>query len=155
MRYDYVDPFVSTTVRVLADALHADVRQGEVSMAPGGGAAGDVAIVVRIRGEAEGDFVLAMDRGTALGACSALMGEECGSLAGPGMDALSELANMIAGNAISALNDRGFDFTVLPPLVVTDVSAYGRKPCAEALRIPLKTAWGAVTVNVTLGAELG
>jgi hypothetical protein len=39
--------------------------------------------------------------------------------------------------------------------VVTDVSAYGRKPCAEALRIPLKTAWGAVTVNVTLGAELG
>ena len=69
MRYDYVDPFVSTTVRVLADALHADVRQGEVSMAPGGGAAGDVAIVVRIRGEAEGDFVLAMDRGTALGAC--------------------------------------------------------------------------------------
>lgn len=155
MRYDYVDPFVSTTMRVIGGALHADVQQGDVSMAPGGGIAGDVAIVVRIRGESEGDFVLAMDMRTALGACSALMGEECGALAGPGMDALSELANMIAGNAVSALNDRGFDFTVLPPQVVTDVSASGLKPCAEALRIPLKTAWGAVTVNVALGSEPG
>lgn len=153
MRFDYVDPFVSTAMRVLAGALRTPVQRGDVSLTPDGRISGDVAIVVRILGDPEGNIILTMNTETALGACSALIGAECGSLTPLGMDALSELANMITGNAVSALNDLGFDFTVLPPLVIDNASTDGNMARIEALRIPLQTLCGEVIVNVALGAE--
>ncbi len=153
MRYDYIDPFVATTIRVLDTALHGTVRKGEVTVMQGERVKGDVAVRVGIRGDAEGDMILSMDTPTALRICRALFGEAAGSVTPQGEDAIMELANMITGNAVSALNDQGFDFSVSPPSVVArDSGAGSAAEERESLQISLLSECGAISMNVALGA---
>ena len=66
------------------------------------------------------------------------------------MDSIAELANMIAGNATSALNDRGFDFTVYPPVIVRKEDLKNKAARIEAFQIPLFTEYGEIIMNVSL-----
>lgn len=153
MRYDYVDPFVRKVEGVLSSALSTEVRRGELALKAHGPVRSDVAIGVRIEDDSEGGITLSMNDDTARWICSVLSGEEYPLLTPQGMDVLSELANMIAGNAVSALNDEGFDFTVQPPRVLNAADSGVRHPPAEALSVPLLTGHGEVTVNIVLGTD--
>ena len=104
MRYDFVKPLISSTVWVLDRVLRPEVTTGAVSLTQGVEDCGDVAIVVKITGESDGDLVLSMDSGTAARVSSRLHGDPGATASLPDLDALAELANMIAGSAISALN---------------------------------------------------
>jgi chemotaxis protein CheX len=153
VRYEYIDPFVTTTMRVLDSAIPGTVRRGDVTVLQGDRMKGDVAVRVRITGDAEGDIILSMDTATALRICTALFREEFPSMTPKSVDALMELANMITGNAISALNDQGFDFTVFPPTVLTRDDGRKQLPHVESLQIPLFFECGEMVMNVVLGSD--
>jgi chemotaxis protein CheX len=150
MRFEYIEPFVNSTMRVLGGVIRSDVERGEISLTPGGAPAEDLAIAVRLFGDSDGNVVLHMNPATAANICARLTGSEAEAGTPLGMDSLSELANMIAGNAVSALNDEGFDFNLSPPRVVPRGNASGRDAGLEAFRIPLTTDCGEVTIHVTL-----
>ncbi len=153
MRQDYVDPLVTTTQEVLDYILCQTIERGEVAMLQGERVGGDVIVAVKISGDPEGDLLLTMDNATALRICSLMAGASCDALTPENLDALVELGNMIAGNAVGVLNDLGFDLSIHPPEVLVrsplSPSYHGR----EALRIPLLSRCGEVAVNVFLGAE--
>ncbi len=153
MRFDYINPLVTTTQEVLDCTLHQTVSRGEVVVLQGDSIYGDVVVSVRITGDSEGDLLLSMDDLTALRICSTLTGDRIDTLTPENLDALVELGNMIAGNAVSALNDLGFDFSILPPEVSVRTHAASSLFKREALRIPLMSDCGEVDVNVFLGAE--
>lgn len=153
MRYDYIDPFVTTTIRVLDSAIRGNIRRGEVAVLQGDRMKGDVAVMVRITGDADGDIILSMDTATALKICTSLFGEDFAAMSPRGSDALMELANMITGNAVSALNDQGFDFTVSPPTVITKCSGADAAPVVESLQIPLFSECGEIMMNIVLGTK--
>ncbi len=153
MRYDYIDPLVTTTIRVLDSTIRGNVRRGDVTVLQGDRAKGDVAVQVRISGDAEGDIILSMETATALRICSLLFREDFQTMTPRSMDALMELTNMISGNAVSALNDEGFDFTVSPPVLITRDGAAGHLRDVESLQIPLFSDCGDMTMNVVLGAD--
>ncbi len=153
MRYEYIDPFVTTTIRVLDTTIPGNIRRGDVTVLQGDRMKGDVAVAVRIAGDAEGDIILSMETATALKICTALFGEVFAALTPRSEDALMELANMITGNAVSALNDQGFDFTVSPPSVHRKDPAAGSGPHVESLQIPLFSDCGEMTMNVVLRTE--
>ena len=152
MRYDYIDPFVATTLRVLGSTIRGTVRQGDVTVLQGDRMKGDVAVMVRVTGDAEGDVILSMETATALKICSALFGKDFESMSPQSEDALMELANMITGNAVSALNDQGFDFAVSPPAVITREGTAGSAASVESMQIPLFSDCGEMTMNVVLSA---
>ncbi len=152
MRFEFIDPLVTTTLRVLDNTIREHVRQGDIAVLQGERMKGDVAVLVGITGEAEGNIVLSMDTSTALGICGALFGENFSAMTPQSVDALMELANMITGNAVSALNDQGFDLTASPPTVMTRDAA-GRLPDVESLVIPLFSTFGELTMNVLLGTD--
>ncbi len=153
MRYDYIDPFVTTTIRVLDSTIRGAVRKGDVTVLEGERIKGDVAVRMRISGDVEGDIILSMDTATALKVSTALLGEVFASVTPQSEDALMELANMITGNAVSVLNDQGFDFSVSPPAVIRkkDLGEPSRE--VESLQIPLFSDCGEMTMNVALGTE--
>ena len=152
MRYDYIDPFVTTTLRVLDSTIHGTVRRGDITVLQGDRVNGEVAVLVGITGDAQGDMILSMDTSTALRMCASLFGEDFTSMTQRSVDALMELANMITGNAISALNDQGFDFAVSPPVLMRQ-GIVERLSNVESLQIPLYLECGAVTMNVVLGTD--
>ena len=150
MRYEYIEPFVNTTLRVLDRVIQCDVVKGVPSLVKYDTITEDVAIIVRLQGDSEGSIVLSMPAGTALGVCSVMFGEDFKILSPAGMDAIAELANMIAGNTTSVLNDMGFDFKVSPPLVVTKNFLMGKTLEVEGFQVPLFTEYGEIFINVSM-----
>jgi chemotaxis protein CheX len=150
MRYEFIEPFVSTTVRVLDSVIHSDIAKGGVSLVSNEEITGDIAIVITLRNSSEGNIILNMDTATALNLCSVMNGAGFDSLTPLGMDSIAELANMIAGNAASALNDMGFKFDVSTPVVVTKDRIRGERPFGEMFQIPLFTEFGEITMNVSM-----
>lgn len=150
MRYEYIEPFVSTTIRVLDRVIQCDVAKGIASLVTIDAITEDIAIIVRLRGDSDGSIILGMATDTALRICSAMFGEDFEICSPTGMDAIAELANMIAGNATSALNDMGFDFMVSPPLVVTKDYVIENQIEVEAFQLPLFTEFGEMIINVAV-----
>lgn len=77
-------------------------------------------------------------------------GEPIGELDQLAQDTLSELASMVAGRAVSALNDEGHRLKVTPPTLFAgeNVIISGRE--LETLVVPLETRFGEVAVNVAI-----
>lgn len=150
MRYEFIDPVVSSTVRVLDSAMQCDIAKGGVSLVGSEEIAGDISIVIKLGKSADGSIILNMDADTALNICSAMNGTGFESLTPFGLDSISELANMIAGNVASVLNDMGVTCDVSTPAVVTRDELRDKTLSREIFQIPLFTECGEVTMNVVM-----
>lgn len=151
MRYEFIEPLITRTVTVIKNALDPDASQGEVGVACADATEGDLAIVIRIRGESEGSIFVTMADRTALNIFRRMTGETDDSLTPLGFDAIAELANMVSGNIIASLNDLGLDYEILPPVVVAGKNLIaGKVPNIEFFRVPLQTSCGEISVNVAL-----
>lgn len=150
MRYEYIEPFINSTVKVFDSVIQCDITKGDITLVRADEIAGEVSVVINLRGDSDGSIILNMDAETAGKVCSAMNGGDFNSSTSFEVDSISELANMIAGNAASELNDMGFDFEVSPPLVVTSGAAKGKFAQVEVFQIPLFTECGEITMNVAV-----
>jgi chemotaxis protein CheX len=161
MRREYINPVIGSTMRVLDSVLQSDITRGDVSLLKGSGRGGEVSIIINVAGESEGTIVVNMAAETALKVYGAMTGDESGSLTSLEMDAISELTNMIAGNAISVLNDLGYRLTVSPPFVFTERGPSDEQPdpmddllgsggTFEVVQIPFFTACGEIDINIAI-----
>jgi chemotaxis protein CheX len=150
MRYEYIEPFVFSTLKVLDCVLSIATVKGNHTLVQGGAPKGDLTIIIKIGGDSEGTIILNMDTETALKLCNWMNESDFESLTPLGMDVISELANMIAGNATSLLNDLGYSFKVSPPLILTQDSILETIPNWETFQIPLVTGCGEITMNIAL-----
>jgi chemotaxis protein CheX len=137
-------------MKVLDDVMQTDITKGEVSLVMDDEISGDIAIIVRIKGDSEGHIILNMYADTALAISNIMFGDKFDKLTPIALDSIAELANMIAGNATSALNDLGFDFSVYPPLIVKKEDLTTKVARIEAFQIPLFTDYGEIVMNVAL-----
>ena len=65
-------------------------------------------------------------------------------------EAICELANQVIGNAVTVLNDQGFNFKVHPPEVHTAPRGIGNSEDTEAVVMCFETATGAVFMNIAM-----
>lgn len=150
MRYEYIEPFVASTIKVLDNVIMSDIARGDISLVSNEKVIGDIAIMIRLGGDSEGSIILNMPTDTALKICNVMFGDNFDTLTPLGMDSIAELANMIAGNAISVINDLGYDFQVYPPAVFVENYIRESAPGLEVFQIPLFTDYGEITMNVSL-----
>lgn len=150
MRFEYIDPFADATVRVFQTILGPDVERGDFTLLRSDRLEGDTAIVINVTGESEGSVLLSMERQTALRVGNVMNGRPADAGGEVDGDALGEVANMVAGNAASALNDQGFEFHITPPLVVGRGDQNIPADNVEVFQIPIRTKYGEITMNVLL-----
>lgn len=150
MRYDYIEPIVTSTIKVLDSVIQSDIAKGTASLIRGDEIDGELAIVIKLGDDSEGYIILNMDAETALKISNVMLNDCYENLQPIGMDSISELANMIAGNAISVINDLGFDFKVYPPQIVKKDDIRSKAPDVEVFQVPLFTDCGEITMNIAL-----
>lgn len=150
MRYEYIEPFINTTIQVLDSVIQTDISKGDVTLVRGNEISGEISIIVRVKGDSDGNIVLNMPVKTALKICNVMFGDNMQTLTPMGMDSIAELANMIAGNATSVLNDLGHDLRVLPPLIYYMDEIRGKTADVEAFQVPLFTEYGEILMSVAL-----
>ncbi len=150
MKLEYIAPFVSSTMSVLKTVFQCDVGQGDVSLCRGSDLGGDVSVVIGLHDHPGESVILNMDPATANSICTAMNGAACASTDPLGADTLGELANMIAGNAVSALSDLGFSFSVQPPETVNRSDLSQLTEGLELFQVPVTCQYGNITVNFTM-----
>jgi chemotaxis protein CheX len=150
MRMELIQPFINSADAVLAQVLQAPTSVADVSMDEERYRRKGVAAEVGIHGDIEGRVIFDLDHQTAV-----KVGEELGASAGADVEAFAcetvcELANMVIGNAVTSLNDQGFQFKITPPEVRMLEEGYASSEEAEALVLEFRTDHGSLFMNIVM-----
>ncbi|MGA2003710.1 MAG: chemotaxis protein CheX [Terriglobales bacterium] len=150
MRMELIQPFINSADAVLAQGLGSAVSIENLTMEEEAYRRQGIAAEVCLTGDIEGRIIFDADQKTATHFASRLAGTELPSTDDLVREAVCELANQIIGNAVTVLNDQGFQFRVHPPTLHTSERGNKGSEDTEALVLCFSTESGAVYMNVAL-----
>jgi chemotaxis protein CheX len=150
MRIELIQPFINAADAVLAETLQCSTRMGDVTMDEEVYRRKGVASLVTIKGDIEGRIIFDIDTPTAAKVASYLTGSPVPESDEVARETVCELANMVIGSAISALNDQGFKFKIYPPVVHSEEIGEKSNEDQEALVMCFDTDNGNVFMNIAM-----
>ncbi|HKV04950.1 MAG TPA: chemotaxis protein CheX [Candidatus Acidoferrales bacterium] len=150
MKMDLIQPFIGSLDTVLAEMMQAPAKIVDLAMEEEGYRKKGLAAVVTFKGQIEGRIVLDMEPSAAAKVASYLAGSEVDPGESIVPEAVCELANMVIGNAVTQLNDRGFQFKVFPPSLLTDEQCAKAGTDSEATILCFETPCGNVHLNIAM-----
>ena len=150
MRMDLIQPFIGSLDTVLAEMTKVPAKIVDLAMEEEGYRRKGLAAEVAFRGQIEGRVILDMDPSIAAQVAGFLSGSEVDPSEAIVPETVCELANMVIGNAVTQLNDGGFEFKVFPPQLLTedDVEKAGQN--SEATILCFETPRGNVYLNIAM-----
>ncbi len=150
MRMDLIQPFIGSLDAVLAEMMRAPANIADMTMEEEGYRRKGTAAVVAFSGQIEGRIILDMDPAAAAYVAGLLAGTEVDPAEPMVSEAVCELANMVIGNAVTQLNDRGFQFKVLPPSILDEEQCAKAGQDSEATILCFETPHGIVYLNIAM-----
>lgn len=154
MRVEYINPFVESAYNVLKEVLQSDVTRGELYLKSSSSSILGVAAIIGLAGDVEGRILLDMSMETAIRVASQMLSsmdmEPITILNDMGKATITELANMITGQAVTKLHNLGFKFDLTPPAIITGDNMEVTDPGFEALIVPMKLPMGKIEINVAV-----
>ena len=138
MKAEYINPFLESARLVIEQVVNVTPTTGQLDIKDVKFVESYVWIQIGITGQMNGDIVFGLHEQVALRLVSAMMGGfEITQLDEMSQSAISELGNMISGNASTLLYNQGVKIDITPPKVILAANAAGFEP-KRALTIPLK-----------------
>lgn len=116
MNVQHINPFLTAVSTTFSTMLNAEARRGELSMGDPSKRKYPVSGVIGLSGKAIGTVVINLSEEVAIQAASRLLMDELTELDDDVIDAVGELANVIAGQAKVELEQ--YDLSVSLPNVV-------------------------------------
>ena len=104
---------------VLKEVLNSEIKRGELYLKSTSQPVLGVATIIGLAGDVEGRVLLDMSLETALSIASEMNMEKLEVFDELGKATITELANMITGQAITKLHELGFKFDLTPPSMLT------------------------------------
>ena len=150
MKMELIQPFINAADAVLAQGLESPTSMTNLSMEQEAYRRKGVAALVILSGDIEGRIVFDLDPETAVRVASHFAGAELPESDDLVHETVCELANQVTGNAVTTLNDQGFQFRVHPPVLLTAEHGPTSTEDTEALVICFETARGSVFMNIAL-----
>jgi len=154
MRVEYINPFVEAAYNVLKEVLNTEVHRGELYLKSTSMPVLGVAAIVGLAGDVEGRVLFDMTRQTAIQVASTMLAgmemEPISDLNDMGKASITELANMITGQAVTKLHNLGFKFDLTPPALFTGENMEVTDADVEALIVPMELPQGKLEINVAI-----
>ncbi len=120
MNVEYINPFIEASQTVLKQTANIDAKLGKVTVKASPFISDSVVIIVGLTGKIRGQAVFSMTKKVALDVASAMMGGmTVNELDEISKSAISELTNMILGNAATLLYSKGIGIEITPPSFLT------------------------------------
>jgi chemotaxis protein CheX len=149
MKAECINPFLASTVSTFKTMLGCVLTREAPYVKNGSQPEHEVSGVIGLSGKAQGTVVVGLGHEAAIRATEALLQERPPEINGDVVDAIGELANIIAGGAKAQLEH--LELSVSLPSVIT-----GKNHCIEfptkatTICIPFNSDWGPITVEVGL-----
>lgn len=119
MNVEYINPFIEASQTVLKQSGAIESRLGKVFIKESPYKGDNIAIIIGVTGKMRGQVIFSMTLNVATYIASQMMGgmpvETLDEMA---KSAISELTNMILGNAATFLYNRGIAIDITPPSVL-------------------------------------
>lgn len=116
MNIEYINPFIEASQTVLKQIASLDAKLGKVYLKTSPYRSEDIIIMVGLTGKLRGQAIFSMSRDFGMKiASSMMMGMPVAEFDEMSKSAISELANMIMGNAATLLYNRGINIDITPP----------------------------------------
>ena len=155
MDAELINPFVRSALSVFRTMLDCAIQREGLSLRTGSTPAFDVTAVIGLSGVIRGSVVLSVPRAVAFKVVERLVGIETVEIDQIVVDAVGEMANMIAGGAKAELAAYRLSLG-LPSVVVGKDHQIFFPENVSPLCISFRTAWGPTSLEVALdthGAE--
>lgn len=153
MDVEFVNLFLSATLRVLKTMASVEARPGKPFLKKENGAHGDVSGIIGITGPTNGSMSLSFSRNCILKIVAGMLGEEIAEMTeitNDIKDAVGELTNIISGDARNELGQKGYQFQIALPSVITGLNHEIWHNCnAPTIAIPFDTEAGPFMVEVS------
>lgn len=147
MKVEYINPFLTSLSNAFSTMLGVEVERGQLHLKDGNHPVHEISGVIGLSGNAVGMVVLSFSKNVALKAASAMLMTEATEINADVIDAVGELANMVAGAAKSKLEE--YQLSISLPSVITGRDHEVRFPSnVRAISIPYETPWGEMTLEV-------
>lgn len=150
MRMELIQPFINAADAVFAEALQAPTKIIDLTMEEEAYRRKGIAAIVTIRGDIEGRIILDLAPEVALKVASCLAGAPVLESEEVVRETICELANMVIGNSVTLLNDKGFRFKTSPPEVHTNPEGLVSSHDTEAMVVAFETPCGDVYLNIAM-----
>ena len=149
MRVEYINPFISATTNAFETMVNCKLTRGEIRLLNGESPSHPISGIIGLSGKAVGTVVLSLSEQVALKAASALLMTEVSEINDDVIDAVGELANMVAGAAKAKLEE--YELSVSLPSVITGSGHEVRFPSkVTPICVPFASDWGSLTIEVGL-----
>ena len=150
MNMELIQPFINSLDAVISEIMGCSARIADVTMEQGSYQRTGVAALVTLSGDIQGRIILDMDTVAASQAASDLSGISGAATEETAREIVCELTNMVIGNSVTQLNDRGYKFKVHPPeLFMIDVGPGGMLN-SEMVLLRFELPKGAVFLNIAV-----
>ncbi|TLS53441.1 chemotaxis protein CheX [Paenibacillus antri] len=137
MNHEYVHPFLESARIVIEQVAGVKPSAGEFGIKEITKHHEYLWIHIGLTGQMNGDIIYGLHEAVALKMVSAMMGgyvlDELGEM---GHSAISELSNMISGNASTMLYNQGVRVDITPPKILSSTDGQGIE-ATKVLSIPL------------------
>ncbi|MBO7926435.1 chemotaxis protein CheX [Pseudoalteromonas sp. K222D] len=120
MNVEFINPFLSSLINVLSTMAQTQLKPGKPRIKTDEKACGDVSGLIGMVGpQTRGSFSITFDKQLALTIMERMLGERPDSINEEVTDMVGEITNMVTGGAKNLLGQKGFDFDMATPIVVS------------------------------------
>ena len=151
MKVEYINPFIKASTEVLKMIAQIEFTTGKPYMKSSPFTPSSVLIVVGITGEIQGQAVISMTMELAMGIASKMMmGMPVTELDEMSKSALSELGNMIMGNAATLLYNDEIQVDITPPSLMVGDGITISSSTMTTIGVPLNSELGTMNFDISI-----
>ncbi|MBO4395319.1 MAG: chemotaxis protein CheX [Eubacterium sp.] len=149
---EHINPFLMTAKKILQDVCFVEVAIQKPMLKEASFGKDDWVIIVGVTGEMRGQVLIAMSEKNACAIASKMCMTEIKEIDDFASSALSELGNMIMGNASTVFSSSGIGIDITPPTLshgeVSFTSSYTKSLC-----VPMVFDGGGIDLFLALKQE--
>jgi chemotaxis protein CheX len=149
MKAEYINPFLLSTIAAFDTMLQCGLTRGTPYIRNGSQPSHEVSGIIGLSGKAQGTVVVGLGREAALKIAEIMLQERPSEINADIVDAVGELANIIAGRAKSELEPLNMSIS-LPSVIIGKCHSIQFPSKITPICIPFESPWGTITVEVGL-----
>ncbi|MEE2001134.1 chemotaxis protein CheX [Alkalimonas sp. MEB108] len=151
MNVEFVNPFLSSLVNVLGTMANTKIVPGQPRLKKDEVARGDVSGLIGMVGnETKGSFSITFEESLALEIMFRMLGERPPKINEEVTDMVGEITNMVTGGAKRILGEKGYEFSMATPLVVSGKEhTITHKSDGPKILMPFTSDFGKVHIEVS------
>lgn len=151
MKVEYINPFISSTFDMLKNVANFSPVKGKLVLKNEPIPSYGISVLVGVVGEVKGQVIYSLSEETAKKIASAMMmGMPVDEFDEMAKSAISELANMITGNASTLLSGQGFEIDISPPTLISGEGVRITSSMLQTIVLPITVEAGIFEINISL-----